>query len=361
VYRFRSAGAARFRCAFDSSRLHPCAARYVQRLAPGRHVLFVQAVSARGERSRITRVAVLVLEKPEPLTVSAAIPVGDRPGVPAAGEGAVWVPGTGDGVLTRVDPSGAVTGRFPVLIATPAAAEGFLDSSVTAAGSVWVASDFNARIARVDPATGALLAAIRVPPRPGGLAAGAGSVWAFHFLSSAVTRVDPATGLAQTLEVPGAQLVGLAVAGADVWVLSLGPMRLLRIAPATGSVLATVPVNPRAARVRSFIPAWWLAAGSDGALWATHPDFDAVTRTAAGAVTTVPTRRGRPFGVAVGEGAVWVATDRAVVRVDPVRNVVTGAGVLPAQAATGFAQIAAGSGAVWVAGYDTDALYRITP
>jgi streptogramin lyase len=279
--------------------------------------------------------------------------------VPAVGEGAVWVPGTGDGTLARVDPSGTVTGRFPVVIATPAAAEGFLDSAVTAAGSVWVASDFNARIARVDPATGAVLASIRVPPRPGGLAAGAGSVWAFHFLSSAVTRVDAATGFVHMLEVPGAQLVGIAVAGTDVWVLSLGPMRLLRIAPASGAVLATVALTPRVAPVRSFIQAWWLAAGSDGALWATHPDFDAVTRAAAGAVTTVPTRRGKPFGVAVGEGGVWVATDRAVVRIDPARNVVTGAGVLPPQSATGFAQIAVGLGAAWVAGYDTDALYRV--
>jgi hypothetical protein len=175
VYRFRAAGAARFRCAFDTPRLHACKRRYSQRLAPGPHVLAVQAVSARGEPSRVTRVRVLVLEPPAPLSVSPAIPVGDGPGVPSVGEGAVWVPGTYDGTLTRVDPGGAVTGRFPVLPATPGSAEGFLDSAVAAFGSVWVASDFAARIARVDPASGSVRPRSRCPPARGASRPGPGA------------------------------------------------------------------------------------------------------------------------------------------------------------------------------------------
>ena len=50
----------RYRCSFDSRRLHECAARYSQRLAVGRHVLRAQAVDRAGNRSRVTSVTVVV-------------------------------------------------------------------------------------------------------------------------------------------------------------------------------------------------------------------------------------------------------------------------------------------------------------
>ena len=52
----------RYRCSFDSRRLHECAARYSQRLAVGRHVLRAQAVDRAGNRSRVTSVTVVVKE-----------------------------------------------------------------------------------------------------------------------------------------------------------------------------------------------------------------------------------------------------------------------------------------------------------
>jgi hypothetical protein len=150
------------------------------------------------------------------------------------------------------------------------------------------------------------------------------------------------------------------VAEPDVWVLSLGSMRLLRIVPATGAVLETIPLTLRLTPVRSMIIAWWLTAAADGTLWATHPDFDAVTRTGGGRTATVPTRRGRPFGIATDDRSVWVGTDRAVIRIDPGRAVVTGAGRIPAQAGSGFVSMATGAGAAWLAAYATDELYRVT-
>ena len=50
----------RFRCSFDSPRLHACAARYSQRLAVGRHVLRVQALDSDGAASPVVRVGVIV-------------------------------------------------------------------------------------------------------------------------------------------------------------------------------------------------------------------------------------------------------------------------------------------------------------
>jgi hypothetical protein len=50
----------RYRCSFDSRRLHGCGARYSQRLAVGRHVLRAQTVDRAGNRSGVRSVTVVV-------------------------------------------------------------------------------------------------------------------------------------------------------------------------------------------------------------------------------------------------------------------------------------------------------------
>jgi hypothetical protein len=50
----------RYRCSFDSYRLHACRARYAQALRPGRHVLRVAAVDDEGARSATATVRVVV-------------------------------------------------------------------------------------------------------------------------------------------------------------------------------------------------------------------------------------------------------------------------------------------------------------
>jgi hypothetical protein len=61
VYRFKAARAVSFRCAFDTPKLHRCAARYSQRLTVGAHALRVQAVGRRGRTSRVVRVGVTIV------------------------------------------------------------------------------------------------------------------------------------------------------------------------------------------------------------------------------------------------------------------------------------------------------------
>jgi virginiamycin B lyase len=77
-------------------------------------------------------------------------------------------------------------------------------------------------------------------------------------------------------------------------------------------------------------------------------------------VATIPVQ-GRPFGVAVGEGAVWVATwgaDRSrVVRIDRATNQVAATVAVP----LGQATLAAGAGAVWVASSSDNSVSRIDP
>jgi virginiamycin B lyase len=358
VYTFRARGAVGFRCAFDGVRLHRCAARYSERLAPGRHVLRVRSVGRSGALSRVIAVMVHVLEPVPALTVAPAIEVGTGVGVPAAAGGAVWVPATTEGALVRVA-GGAVVGRTPVGPVPPG--PGFLDSAVATDGAVWAASDAGARIVRVDPSSGAATAQLSVPDRPGGLAAGGGAVWAFHFLHGTVTRIDPATAAASRLAVGNARATGIAFGAGALWLLSTAPAQLLELDPATGAARRTIPLQPPFGPRRAFIDSWSLAFG-EGALWAALPNHDAIARVdaASGETLYVQLRQGRPFGVATGGGSAWVATDRGVVRLDGATGAVAAASALPPADRSGFVSLAYGDGAAWLTNYDRGTLVRVT-
>jgi hypothetical protein len=121
-----------------------------------------------------------------------------------------------------------------------------------------------------------------------------------------------------------------------------------------------IPLQPPFAPKHAFIQTWWLAYG-DNALWATLPNYDAVVRVDAvsGQARYFQLNYGRPFGVAVGAGSAWVATDRAVVRLDEHTGAVLGAAALPTANVTGFMSIAFGYGSAWVTNYDRRTLTEV--
>ena len=251
VYRFRAAHAVSFRCAFDSTRLHACRARFSQRLSLGRHTLRVRAVGKRRALSRVVAVKVVVNLAYPRLAAAGPIQVGAGAGVPAVAGGSVWVPLTGSGDLARVDPAtGSVTSRTHVGPASPAGG-GFLDSATATDGSIWAASDAGGTIARVDAVSGAVTQTIQAGARPGGLAVGGGAVWAFGFQGPDVTRIDAATGAVRTLHVEGASAAGIAYGEGELWLLSLGPARILEVDPASGAVRADVPARAAVRRRRT--------------------------------------------------------------------------------------------------------------
>ena len=273
----------------------------------------------------------------------------------------MWVPLTETGELARVDAAaGTVTTKLRV--GAPSGGQfGLLDSAVAAEGSIWNASDAGGTIARVDAASATQTATIAAGNRPGGLAAGGGAVWAFSFLGPDVTRVDAATGGARTVHVDGAAATGLAYGAGALWLLSTRPSRILKIDPASGAVLGTFELHPPFATRYSVIENWWLAFG-DGAVWATLPDYGAVARldAATGALLYARTPYGRPFGVALGGGSAWVATDHGVLRLDATTGKPTGVALLPAANASGFASITYGEGSAWFTNYDRGTLTKVS-
>ena len=359
VYRFRSARAVRFRCAFDSTLLHTCRPRYSEPLELGRHVLRVRAVGRRGTQSRVVAVRIQVVDPLPRLHVSDAVTVGAGAGVPAVLDGAVWVPTTADGGLARVA-GGTVVARAHVGQTTADA--GFLDAAVAGGGAVWSASDAGGTVARVDPASGAVTSSFAVGDRPGGLAEGAGAIWAFHFLQGTITRIGEDDAAVGRIDVAGARATGIAFGAGSVWLLSADPDELVRVDARTSSTVGSIALKPPFARRHAFIETWWLAYG-DGALWATLPNYDAVARVDAitGGVQYARVRYGAPFGVAVGGGAAWVAAAGGVVRFDSATAAPLGAVSLPAASTSGFVSIAFGDGAAWATNSDRGTLVSITP
>lgn len=337
-------------------------ARYSERLEPGRHTLRVRSVSRRGALSPIVGVRIRVrLPVPE-LQVLPAVSIGAGAGVPAPNSNGVWVPVTSDGTLVQVA-GGAVASRSTVGVPSPSS--GTLDTALaddrrSTERTIWVTSDAGRRITRVDPRTGAVTARVDVAERPGGLTDDARSLWAFHFLQGTVTRVDLATASAAQLEVPGARATGIDWGEGSLWLLTTQPSRVLELDPATGALRRTIDLRPPFPRRRSLIETWWLAF-ADQAAWVTLPNHGAVARidATAGQVRYIRIPYGDPFGVAVGAGSAWVATDHAVLQLDERTGTVQAAALVPAASGTGFVSIAYGFGAAWLTNYDRGTLTEV--
>jgi streptogramin lyase len=237
---------------------------------------------------------------------------------------------------------------------------GDVDSAVYEGGSVWAASDAGGTIARIEPATNAVTARFTTAPRPGGLAAGGGFVWAFHFLRPTVTRIDVATNAIRTFDVAGLSATGITYADGSAWLLSERPARVFRLDPATGAVQRTIAFDiPFPAR-RSVVETWWLDHG-EGAVWATLANNRGLARVdvVTGTVRYVPIAYGEPFGVAVGGGSAWAASDRAVWKLDAATGEAQAASLIPRGGGPGFVSIHYADGTAWLTTYERGTLVRV--
>ena len=196
------------------------------------------------------------------------------------------------------------------------------------------------------PVRAVLTATFRLPGILG-LAAGGGAAWVTT--GNAVLRLDPRTDRAsQALSDPGASLTGVAFGAGSLWVEDAAG--LLRVDPVTGKVTARIGAH---AAVLSFgAGALWALSGLGGGLLV-RIDPQANT------VRTFPLPAGKTWGLAAGEGAVWVSAacpaSDCLLRVDPA----TGRVVARVSGNHLFGQVAVGDGAVWAS--DGAAVARISP
>jgi serine/threonine-protein kinase len=190
---------------------------------------------------------------------------------------------------------------------------------------------------------------------------GAAAVPVVH--QNALVRIDPATNKVSNVIDVGKGPVATAVGGDSVWVYNRDAHSLAEIDPKAKKARRTVALVSDPDNIG--VPQGpFLAADAHGA-WLVGVDFNGV-----GFLTNVQTgvpdqRRLRldfePWGVAVGEGSVWVVGGKGsrgeLVRVDPSRLIITARKLLPLPVV--LDNVTTGFGAVWGVDAARSKLYRI--
>ena len=266
-------------------------------------------------------------------------PVGRDPGVAVVGGGSVWVGSQRDGTVSRIDRRGGVV-RIPV----PDRPAGM----AFAAGSLWVAENEARRVAQIDPQSSTIVQSIDVGNAPSAVAVGFGSLWVTSEVDRKVFRVDLARAV-MTDEVDLATNATAVAAGAGaVWVTSEESGSVFRIEPDSGAVSETVDVGDGPSAVVVTSRAVWVANRQEGT----------VTRIDPATVEVTDTVRvgGEPSALAAGAGSVWVAgaADGAVVRIDPATRRVAERIEVGADSTA----LAVTDGAVWTATRPSPASHR---
>jgi YVTN family beta-propeller protein len=175
---------------------------------------------------------------------------------------------------------------------------------------------------------------------PAGLAYGDGSVWAVDSAGGALARIDPATHAVMRQIPVGSGPSAVTVTGPDAWVTNSFDGTVSRVSTVTNRAVETIQVGNFPVAIAAGHGGVWVANQGDG----TVDRIDAVT----GDVTKRGIQVGaRPGGIAAGPDAVWVANgeDGTVQRIDPA----TGQAGGPVHVGAGPAGIAVTPGAVWVA------------
>ena len=190
------------------------------------------------------------------------------------------------------------------------------DWMATGAGAMWIANISLKEVERIDAATNAITARIKVDGVPcSGAAFGFSSVWiplCENGKGTSMVRIDAVTNrVAATLPVaPANSEGGITVSRDSVW-MATGDTTLSRIDPSSGKIRQRVVVPPGSQN-----PVY-----ADGLVWITSKASNALTAVDAAdghmaARVPVP---GGPHFVGAGGGAIWTIgqNDGVVTRVDP--------------------------------------------
>jgi streptogramin lyase len=274
--------------------------------------------------------------------VLAVSPTGPDPLLLRIAAGQVWTLNFGDGTLTHVDPATASATTIDVGEVVAIESDG---------EDLWVARDSNV-VARLDGSTGEEELALPLGDEPlfalreaGFIAVAGGSVWLTvpppdARFTQELWRIDPRSGDVLAQVELGPEPLPPFAAGGYLWIVTAGDQQLTRI-DIDGLEAVPVPVER--------FP-WSLAAG-DGSMWIGHHVLPKVLRFDPDTlqVTADIALEADPRGLAFGDGRLWVATENALLGIDPDTGEVTNLAEFgPFPADTGLASAAYLDGTVWV-------------
>jgi virginiamycin B lyase len=244
-----------------------------------------------------------------------------RPDWMAATSDAVWVTSSNLNHVVRLDAKSNHPGII-VPVAEPCA------GLAVAFGSLWIPSCGEHAVIRVNAETGAPQAKILAAPADseGGIASGAGSIWIVTSKQnelarngSELTRIDPATNaVIAHIRLPAGSFNPIFAEG-SIWVSSNTSGTLVRVDPDLNKIVSETAVGPMPRFLTLGAGSIWVLNQGDGTV--ARVDASTGKRTAL-IVAGVPGHGGE---VAFGAGAVWISViGYPITRIDPDTNTVTG-------------------------------------
>ena len=235
-------------------------------------------------------------------TIDAQYRVGRGPGAVVSGAGSVWVASDRDRTVTRIDPS-----RDRVATIDPGGDPAAL---AFGAGSLWVADGRSTRVLQVDPRVDRVVQSVAVTSVPRALTVGFGALWVAGAGDGALTRIDLRSGRTGRPKPLGMRPTALVAGAGAVWAVSESAGVVARIEPRTGATVRTTPVGGGPTALALGAGGVWVANRDDGTVSRLDPSTGAVTDTV---------RVGRsPVAIAAGGKAVWTANagDGTVSKID---------------------------------------------
>ena len=157
----------------------------------------------------------------------------------ALGFGSVWIPLCGKpSTLAKVDAARNVVSA--VFQTGPAGSEGGVTTSTD---SVWLVTDKEGSLARIDPDTGAVRQTVRVPAGSYNPRFSDGRVWVTRAGGAEITVVDATSGalLGTAITGPGPRF--LTAGAGSIWTLNQGDGSLTRIDAHSRQVIQTIPLG----------------------------------------------------------------------------------------------------------------------
>lgn len=155
------------------------------------------------------------------------------------GFGSIWAPLCGKKpALVRID---TVTNKVSAtLTVQPAGPEGGIDVSED---SVWLVSDKNGTLNRIDPATNSVRQQITIPAGSYNPIFCGGTVWISGFESSVLTAVDATKGMVIESVSVGPKPRFLTCGSGSIWTLNQGDGTISRVDEKTRKLSATIQVG----------------------------------------------------------------------------------------------------------------------
>ncbi|HYG95735.1 MAG TPA: hypothetical protein VD741_01380, partial [Solirubrobacterales bacterium] len=279
--------------------------------------------------------------------VSDPIEVGTPPLRIAAGAKTVWVTSERDGTLTRLDPeTGKVVGRPRRL--------GRGIAGVAIGGNwTWATNPRRGELLRLDPRSGRVLRTVPVRGAPGPIALGGDRVWLADERGRGVSAVNAeGARLYRSGMPPQAPGLRLAWGAQSLWVAIADAASIRRVDPADFEAGEPIRVGSGPAGVTVAGGFVWVANSRSG----TVSKVDPVLRDVVASIEV----GGHPGGIDGGTSAVWVANreDGTVSKIDLESGEIDGD---PIDVGPEPGAVAVGGDAVWVANNGDGTVTRIEP